>query len=87
MVDHAEDSSCPLPIYFIVSYLIFYKALFDMSSSITKIYLSTIRFIYNGKKIPFNINVDSDFSTPKLAKCIMTGIKIAVHNQREEILT
>ena len=36
---------------------------------------------------PFNINVDSDFSTPKLAKCIMTGIKIAVDNEREEILT
>ena len=56
-------------------------ALFDLSSSIIKIYLSTIRLIR------FNINVDSDFSTPKLAKCIMTGIKIAVHNEREEILT
>ena len=56
-------------------------ALFDFSSSIIKIYLSTIRLI------PFNINVNSDFSTPKLAKCIMTGIKIAVHNEREEILT
>ena len=77
MVDHAEDSSCPLPIDFIVSSIIFYMAKFDMSSSTIKIYLSTIRFI----------NVDSDFSTPKLAKCIMTGIKIAVHNEREEILT
>ena len=56
-------------------------ALFDLSSSIIKIYVSTVRLMR------FNINVDYDFSTPKLAKCIMTGIKIAVHNEREEILT
>ena len=61
-------------------------ALFDLSSSIIKIYLSTMR-VTTERKIHFNINVDSDFSTPKLAKCIMTGIKIAVHNEREEILT
>ena len=65
--------------------MIFHMALFDLSSSIIKIYLSTMRA--TARKIHFNINVDSDFSTLKLAKCIMTGIKIAVHNEREEILT
>ena len=85
MVDHAEDSSCPLPMGFIVSWIIF----FALPYLICRILYQKCIYIQHAtaRKIHFNMDVDSDFSTPKLAKCIMTGIKIAVHNEREEILT